>query len=133
MGNCGAACEVSIKVRSGPFEHRTNDPALEDEDQKLGRTAGAYDDWHEGNDPAGISTQDPELVARLDSIGAGRRLANCLKVMTLDAQTIARANGNSHVLNLEPEDLCALTIEAAALAGLPPAGTDWMPGRQGSF
>ena len=25
-------------------------------------TAGAYDDWHEGRDPAGITTQDPELV-----------------------------------------------------------------------
>ena len=25
----------------------------------LGTTAGAYDDWHEGRDPAGITTQDP--------------------------------------------------------------------------
>ena len=36
-----------------------NDPALEDEYQKMGTTAGAYDDWHEGNDPAGITTQRP--------------------------------------------------------------------------
>lgn len=94
----------------------------------LGTTAGAYDDWHEGRDPAGITTQDPELAARLDPVAAGRRLANYLKVMTLEAQTIARACGKSHVHNLEPEDLCALTIEAAAMAGVPLAGTDWIPG-----
>ena len=110
-----------------------NDPALEEEYQKLGTTAGAYDDWHEGNDPAGITTQDPELAARLDPVKAGRRLTNYLKVMTLEAQTIARANGKSHVLNLEPEDLCALTIEAAAMAGVPLAGTDWIPGKRGDF
>ena len=107
-----------------------NDPALEAEYQKLGTTAGAYDDWHEGQDPAGITTQDPELAARLDPVAAGRRLANYLNVMTLEAQTIARANGKSHVLNLEPEDLCALTIEAAAMAGVPLAGTDWIPGKK---
>ncbi len=107
-----------------------NDPALEAEYQKLGTTAGAYDDWHEGLDPAGITTQDPELAARLDPVAAGHRLANYLNVMTLEAQTIARANGKNHVLNLEPEDLCALTIEAAAMAGVPLAGTDWIPGKK---
>src|SRR5437868_9986782 len=35
-----------------------NDPRWEAEYQKLGTTAGAYDDWHEGKDPAGIITQD---------------------------------------------------------------------------
>ncbi|MEO1563523.1 MAG: FMN-binding glutamate synthase family protein [Pseudomonadota bacterium] len=111
-----------------------NDPAYEEEYQNLGTTAGAYDDWHEGNDPAGITTQDPVLAARLDPVKAGRRLANYLGVLTLEAQTIARANGKSHVLNLEPEDLCALTIEAAAMAGVPLAGTDWIPGkRTGGF
>jgi glutamate synthase domain-containing protein 2 len=104
-----------------------NDPALEDEYAKLGTTAGAYDDWHEGRDPAGITTQDPVLAARLDPIAAGRRLANYLSVLTLEAQTIARACGKSHVRNLEPEDLVALTVEAAAMAGLPLAGTDWIP------
>ena len=106
-----------------------NDPALEDEYRKLGTTAGAYDDWHEGKDPAGITTQDPELMERLDPVKAGRRLANYLKVMTLEAQTIARACGKNHVHNLEPEDLCALTIEAAAMARVPLAGTSWIPGQ----
>lgn len=105
-----------------------NDPAFEDGYRELGSTAGAYDDWHLGQDPAGISTQDPTLSARLDPVAAGRRLANYLAVMTLEAQTIARACGKSHVHNLEPEDLVALTIEAAAMARLPLAGTDWIPG-----
>lgn len=106
-----------------------NDPALEAEYNKLGSTAGAYDDWHEGNDPAGITTQRPELAARLDPVKAGRRLANYLTVMTMELQTLARANGKSNVLNLEPEDLVALTVEAAAMAGVPLAGTSWIPGK----
>lgn len=108
-----------------------NDPAYEEEYAKLGTTAGAYDDWHEGNDPAGITTQDPELSARLDPVAAGRRLANFLNVMTLECQTIARACGKSDVRNLEPEDLVALTVEAAAMARVPLAGTDWVPGNGG--
>ncbi|MBE9637318.1 FMN-binding glutamate synthase family protein [Salipiger mangrovisoli] len=108
-----------------------NDPKWEDEYQKLGTTAGAYDDWHEGRDPAGITTQDPALMARLDPIAAGRRLRNYLNVMTLECQTIARACGKSHVHNLEPEDLCALTMEAAAMAQVPLAGTNWWPGKGG--
>lgn len=108
-----------------------NDPALEAEYEKLGTVAGAYDDWHEGLDPAGITTQEPELAARLDPEAAGRRLANYLAVLTLEAQTIARACGKSHVLNLEPEDLVALTVEAAAMAQVPLAGTSWIPGKAG--
>jgi len=109
-----------------------NHPRWENEYQKLGTTTGAYDDWHEGRDPAGITTQDSDLMARLDPIEAGRRLRNYLTVMTLECQTIARACGKSHVHNLEPEDLCALTIEAAAMAGVPLSGTNWIPG-QGGF
>ena len=109
-----------------------NDPKYEADYQALGSTAGAYDDWHEGRDPAGITTQDPDLAARLDPVEAGRRLRNYLKVMTLEAQTIARACGHNHLHNLEPEDLCALTMEAAAMAQVPLAGTDWFPGKPGA-
>ena len=109
-----------------------NDPRLEGEYQKLGSTAGAYDAWHEGRDPAGITTQDEELAARLDPVKAGRLLANYLSVLTLETQTIARACGKSHVHNLEPEDLVALTVEAAAMAQVPLAGTSWIPGSNGS-
>ena len=106
-----------------------NHPRWEAEYRKLGTTAGCYDDWHEGRDPAGITTQDPALTQRLDPVLAGKRLANYLSVLTLECQTIARANGKSHVHNLEPEDLVALTVEAAAMAQVPLAGTDWIPGR----
>ena len=109
-----------------------NDPKWEKEYKDLGTVPGAYDAWHEGRDPAGITTQDPALTARLNPINAGKLLSNYLKVMTLEAQTIARACGKNHVHNLEPEDLCALTIEAAAMAGVPLAGTNWVPG-SGSF
>ncbi|MEB8387349.1 FMN-binding glutamate synthase family protein [Rhodobacteraceae bacterium KMM 6894] len=109
-----------------------NDPKWESEYNALGTTAGAYDDWHEGRDPAGITTQDPELMKRFDPIAGGRHLNNYLKVMTLEAQTIARACGKNHLHNLEPEDLCALTMEAAAMAKIPLAGTDWYPGKPGT-
>ncbi|MEM9813688.1 MAG: FMN-binding glutamate synthase family protein [Pseudomonadota bacterium] len=109
-----------------------NDPKWEADYAAMGTTAGAYDDWHEGRDPAGITTQDPELMARFDPIEGGRRLRNYLKVMTLEAQTIARACGKNHVLNLEPEDLCAVTMEAAAMARVPLAGTAWYPGKPGT-
>ena len=105
-----------------------NSPALEGQYEALGSAAGFYDDWHEGRDPAGISTQDPQLAARLDPVLGGRRLANYLRTMVLELQTLARACGKSHVHNLEPEDLVALTVEAAAMARVPLAGTDWVPG-----
>jgi methylamine---glutamate N-methyltransferase subunit C len=107
-----------------------NSPEYEDDYNKLGTSAGFFDDFQEGKDPAGISTQDEELAERLDPELGGRRLANYLRVLTLEAQTIARACGKSHLHNLEPEDLVALTIEAAAMAKIPLAGTDWIPGNK---
>ncbi len=105
-----------------------NSPEYEEEYRKLGSSAGYYDDWQAGRDPVGISTQDDELAARFDPILGGRRVANYLRVLTLETQTLARACGKSHVHNLEPEDLVALTIEAAAMARVPLAGTSWIPG-----
>jgi glutamate synthase domain-containing protein 2 len=105
-----------------------NSPELDAEYQKIGSAAGFYDDWQAGRDPAGISTQDDMLAARLDPVVAGRRVANYLRVLTLETQTLARACGKTHVHNLEPEDLVALTVEAAAMARVPLAGTNWIPG-----
>ncbi|RRW40666.1 FMN-binding glutamate synthase family protein [Pseudomonas luteola] len=107
-----------------------NHPQLDAELRKIGSAAGFYDDWQNGRDPAGITTQDPELAKRLDPVAAGRRLANYLRVLTLEAQTMARACGKSHLHNLDPEDLVALTVEAAAMARVPLAGTQWIPGQQ---
>ncbi|TLD72830.1 FMN-binding glutamate synthase family protein [Phragmitibacter flavus] len=106
-----------------------NHPKWQSDYEKLGSAAGFYDDYQAGNDPAGITTQDPALTARLDPLDGARRLANYLRVLTMETQTLARACGKSHVHNLEPEDLAALTIEAAAMAGVPLAGTDWIPGK----
>src|SRR6267142_115742 len=110
-----------------------NSPKWQKEYEKLGTSAGFYDDYQEGNDPAGITTQDEELAKRLDPVEAGKKLANYLRVLTMETQTIARACGKSHVLNLEPEDLVALTIESAAMAKIPLAGTDWIPGVNGGL
>jgi glutamate synthase domain-containing protein 2 len=106
-----------------------NAPGLDAEYRALGSAAGFYDDWQAGRDPAGITTQDDELASRLDPVQGGRRLANFIRVMTMEAQVIARACGKAHLHHLEPEDLVALTIEAAAMARVPLAGTSWIPGQ----
>ncbi|HEC74389.1 MAG TPA: FMN-binding glutamate synthase family protein [Methylophaga aminisulfidivorans] len=107
-----------------------NDPKYDAEFKAIGSAAGFYDDYHEGRDPAGISTQDPELSKRLDPVEGGRLLANYIRVLTLEAQTLARACGKNDLRNLEPEDLVALTVESAAMARVPLAGTSWIPGQQ---
>ena len=110
-----------------------NSPKFQADYEQLGTAAGFYEDYQDGKDPAGITTQDPELAKRLDPVEGGKKLANYLRVLTMEAQTIARACGKSHVLNLEPEDLAALTIEAAAMAKIPLAGTTWVPGADGKL
>ncbi len=42
---------------------------------------------------------------------------------------MARACGKTNVHSLEPEDLAALTMEASALAMVPLAGTNYIPGQ----
>ena len=106
-----------------------NDPKYDEEFKQIGSAAGFYDDYHEGKDPAGISTQDPELAQRLNPVDGGRKLANYIRVLTLEAQTLARACGKSNLNNLEPEDMVALTVESAAMAKVPLVGTNWIPGQ----
>ena len=95
----------------------------------LGTAPGFCHHCHTGRCPVGITTQDPKLEARLQPEQGARWLRNYLSTMVLELQTLARACGKTHVLNLEPEDLVALTIEAAAMAKVPLAGTDWIPGK----
>src|SRR5699024_3029619 len=110
-----------------------NDPRWAEEYEKIGSAAGYYDDFHEGQDPAGITTQDPKLSSRWDPAAAGKRLANYLQLLTLEAQSMARACSKSHVTHLERDDLDALAVESSAVTGLPLAGTDWVVGRNGGF
>ncbi len=98
----------------------------------LGTEPGFCHHCHTGLCPVGITTQDPELEKRLEPDVGARWMTNYLKAMTMELTTLARACGKSDVHHLEPEDLAALTIEAAAMAGVPLAGTDWIPGRGGA-
>ena len=94
----------------------------------LGTAPGFCHHCHTGRCPVGITTQDALLEQRLEPAVAAKRLKNYFKTMNMELTTIARACGKSNVHNLEREDLVALTIEAAAMANLPLAGTSWIPG-----
>ena len=90
--------------------------------------AGQCYHCHTGRCPVGVTTQDPELRKRLVVDEAAHRVYNFLHTLTLECQMLARACGKTNVHNLEPEDLCALTVEASAMARVPLAGTDYIPG-----
>jgi methylamine---glutamate N-methyltransferase subunit C len=96
--------------------------------QALGTAPGYCHHCHTGRCPVGITTQDPVLEQRLTPAEGARRLRNYLNVLTMELATLARACGKSNVHHLEREDLVALTIEAAAMARVPLAGTSWIPG-----
>jgi methylamine---glutamate N-methyltransferase subunit C len=98
---------------------------------RLGTAAGYCHHCHTGQCPVGITTQDPVLEQRLQPEEGARRLRNYLNVLTMELTTLARACGKSNVHHLEREDLVALTIEAAAMARVPLAGTSWIPGQGG--
>ena len=83
---------------------------------------------HTGRCPVGVTTQDAVLEQRLEPAVGARRVRNYLKTMNMELTTIARACGKQNVHHLEREDLVALTVEAAAMAGVPLAGTNWIPG-----
>ncbi len=105
-----------------------NAPLWPEDYAALGVSPGHCDQCQTGRCPVGITTQDPVLERRLDPEEGGRRVRNYLATLAMECQTLARACGKSHVHNLEPEDLAALTLEAAAMARVPLAGTDWIPG-----
>ncbi len=97
----------------------------------IGTAPGYCHHCHTGLCPVGIATQTPELEKRLDVDWGARRVKNYLQTLTMELTTLARACGKSNVHNLEREDLAALTIEAAAMAKIPLAGTEWIPGHDG--
>ena len=99
---------------------------------RLGTVPGQCTACHTGACPVGITTQDDLLASRLDPGLAATRVANYLRALTMEVTMLARACGKSDVHNLEPEDLAALTVEAAAMAKVPLAGTDWIPGGNGA-
>lgn len=91
--------------------------------QQLGTEPHYCHHCHTGRCPVGITTQDPDLMARLDVDEGAERVANLLRAMTLEIQMLARACGKSDIHHLEPEDMAALSMEASAICGIPLAGT----------
>jgi len=99
----------------------------------LGTAPGFCHHCHTGKCPVGVTTQDEVLEQRLEPEVGARHLRNYLKTLNMELTTVARACGKSNVHHLEPEDLVALTIEAAAMARVPLAGTNWIPGHSGGL
>jgi glutamate synthase domain-containing protein 2 len=99
--------------------------------EKLGTAPGYCHHCQTGKCPVGVTTQDEILEQRLEPLTGARRVKNYLKTLNMELTTVARACGKSNVHHLEREDLVALTIEAAAMARIPLAGTDWIPGHSG--
>ena len=103
-------------------------PGVTDYMGSVGVPAGECYHCHTGRCPVGVTTQDPELRKRLVVDEAAERVYNFLHTLTLEVQLIARACGKTNIHSLEPEDLAALTVEAAAMAKVPLTGTDYIPG-----
>jgi glutamate synthase domain-containing protein 2 len=116
-------CNSDSYVQRG--EHRS---ALADY-QRLGTAPGFCHHCQTGKCPVGVTTQDPMLEQRLEPAVGAKRVRNYLKTLNMELTMIARACGKQDVHHLEREDLVALSIEAAAMAGIPLAGTSWVPGR----
>ncbi|MGA8149951.1 MAG: FMN-binding glutamate synthase family protein [Terriglobales bacterium] len=106
-----------------------NKPIYEEDYRAIGAAPHACHHCHTGRCPVGITTQDPELMKRLEVEQAAERVRNLLQVMTLEIQMLARSCGKSDVHHLEPEDMAALTIEASAICGIPLVGTRKVFGR----
>jgi glutamate synthase domain-containing protein 2 len=116
-------CNSDSYVQRG--QHRS---ALADY-QRLGTAPGFCHHCQTGKCPVGVTTQDPVLEQRLEPAVGAKRVRNDLQTLNMELTMIARACGKQDVHHLEREDLVALSIEAAAMAGIPLAGTSWIPGR----
>ena len=116
-------CNDSVWYKDG----KTPVSAVQDYED-LGTKPGFCHHMQTGRCPVGITTQDPELEKRVDPDWGAKRVRNYLQVLNMELATLARACGKSDVHHLEREDLVALTIESAAMARVPLAGTDWIPG-----
>lgn len=125
----GQGAMIALGCNSPVWYDENREPVSAVEDyERLGTRPGFCHHMHTGLCPVGVTTQDPELEKRVNPEWGARRLRNYLQTLTMELATLARACGKSNVHHLEREDLVALTIEAAAMAKVPLAGTDWIPG-----
>lgn len=117
-------CNSHTYIQDGEHHSAVEDYA------DLGTAPGYCHHCHTGKCPVGVTTQDPILEKRLEPEIGAQRVKNYLKTLNMELTTIARACGKQNIHHLEREDLVALTVEAAAMARLPLAGTHWIPGWQ---
>lgn len=100
-----------------------NKPIYVEDYHAIGAEPHACHHCFTGRCPVGITTQDPDLVARLPVGPATERVTNLLRAMTLEVQMIARACGKADVHDLDPDDMRALTLESSMITGIPLVGT----------
>ena len=124
----GQSVLMALGCNSHSWHQDGNEIEAAGDYERLGTRAGFCHHCQSGLCPVGVTTQDEALEKRMQPEWGARRLTNYLKVLTMELTTLARACGKSNVHHLEREDLVALTVEAAAMAKLPLAGTDWIPG-----
>jgi methylamine---glutamate N-methyltransferase subunit C len=125
----GQGVLVALGCNSETYLSGGNHHSAVDDYAKLGTAPGFCHHCHTGKCPVGVTTQDADLELRLEPNVGAQRLKNYFRTLTMELTTIARACGKQDVHHLEKEDLVALTVEAAAMAGVPLAGTAWIPGR----
>jgi methylamine---glutamate N-methyltransferase subunit C len=100
-----------------------------DDYHKLGTRPAFCHHCHTGRCPVGVTTQDPVLEQRLQPQVGALRVRNYIKTLNMELSMLARACGKHNVHHFEREDLVAMTVESAAMAGIPLAGTQWVPGQ----
>jgi glutamate synthase domain-containing protein 2 len=127
----GQGVLLALGCNRTSYRENEHDVDVRGDYERLGTAAGCCHHCHTGQCPVGVTTQTPALERRLDPAVGARWLQNYLQVLTMELTALARACGKSNVHHLEREDLVALTVEAAAMAKLPLAGTDWIPGVTG--
>ena len=125
----GQGVLVALGCNDSGYTTAEGKVGVADDYAAIGAAPGTCHHCHTGRCPVGITTQIPEFERRLDPEIGARRLKNYFDVLTMELTALARACGKSNVHHLEPEDLVALTIEAAAMARVPLAGTNWIPGQ----
>jgi len=124
----GQAALIALGCNNRCHHDGTDWIDVTDDYRQLGTGPGFCHHCHTGRCPVGITTQDELLEQRLLPEQAARWVCNYLQVLNMEVTTLARACGKSDVHHLEREDLAALTVEAAAMARVPLAGTSWIPG-----
>ena len=121
----GADGSRSARRRSWPWattRPSTTTPTVGSEAPPATTTTGRRAATRSGSPPR--RTSSPPASIRSSAGGGSPTTSACSRWR----RRPSRACGKSHVHNLEPEDLVALTVEAAAMARVPLAGTDWIPG-----